>query len=136
MAKYKSNAMKAKRDLFKREKRALHSAGIVIQKHVTRNINMLHIVDTGRLKGSYGFKINMKKLTVYNGTNVDYAGYHEFGTGIFAEGGHGRKTRWAFQLPSGVWVSTEGMIARPHLRPAYTKNVDEIQRVMQRELAK
>ena len=135
MAKYVSNAVKAKRELFIKEKRALHAAGIVINKHVTLNIDMLGIIDTGRLKGSYGFKIDMKHLTVYNGTNVDYAGYQEFGTGIFADGGMGRQTPWAFQLPNGNWVTTRGHIARPHLRPAYTQNVREIQAAMSRELS-
>ena len=82
MAKYISNALKAKRELFMKEKKALHSAGIIVQKHVTLNIDMLGIIDTGRLKGDYKFKIDMKHLVVYNGTNVDYARYQEFGTGI------------------------------------------------------
>ena len=136
MAKYISNALLAKRELFTKEKKALHSAGIIVQKHVTLNIDMLGIIDTGRLKGSYGFQIDMKHLVVYNGTNVDYAGYQEFGTGIFAEGGMGRQTPWAFQLPNGNWVTTVGQVARPHLRPAYTQNVKEIQTAMNRELAR
>jgi len=135
MAKYISNALKAKRELFMKEKRALHAAGIVINKHVTLNIDMLGIIDTGRLKGSYGFKVDMKHLVVHNGTNVEYAVYQEFGTGIFAEGGLGRQTPWAFQLPNGNWVTTQGQVARPHLRPAYTQNIDEIHRAMNRELS-
>jgi len=135
MAKYVSNAVKAKRELFMKEKKALHVAGIIVQKHVLKNIDMQGIIDTGRLKSSYGFKIDMKHLVVHNGTNVDYAGYNEFGTGIFAEGGMGRQKPWAFQLPNGNWVTTEGQIARPHLRPAYTRNKKEIQRAMARELS-
>jgi len=135
MAKYVSNAVKAKRELFIKEKKALHVAGIIVQKHVTRNIDMLGIIDTGRLKGDYKFKVVMKNLTVYNGTNVDYAGYQEFGTGVFAEGGMGRQKPWAFRTASGVWVTTEGQVARPHLRPAYTRNKEEIQRAMNRELS-
>jgi len=135
MAKYISNALKVKRELLFKERKALHSAGLVVQKHVTRNINMLGIVDTGRLKGDYKFKVVMKNLTVYNGTNVDYAGYQEFGTGVFAEGGMGRQEPWAFKTANGVWATTEGQVARPHLRPAYTQNVGEIQRVMSRELS-
>lgn len=136
MASYKSNAAEVKKMLGKKEERALHAAGLIVQKNVILNIDKLGIVDTGRLKGSYGFKVDMKRLAVDNGTNVEYAPYHEFGTGIFAENGTGRTKRWSYQRADGTWVSTKGMAARPHLRPAYTEHVREIRERMQMEMAR
>lgn len=136
MAKFISNAKSAKRELLLREERALHAAGLIVQAAVVHNIDRLRIVDTGRLKGSYGFKVDMKRLAVDNGTNVDYAPYHEFGTGVYSENGQGRQKRWAFQRADGTWVSTDGVKPRPHLRPAYTENQRKIRDRMQQELAR
>jgi len=136
MAKYKSHAKQVKRELRTREKRALTAAGVIVNKHVILNIDRLQIVDSGRLKGSYGFKVDMKKLRVINGTNVDYAPHQEYGTGKFAEGGTGRSGRWSYQRADGKWVTTEGTRARPHLRIAYLYNMKEIQERMQMEMAR
>ena len=51
-------------------------------------------VDTGRLRNSVTHAIadNGTEKAVYIGTNVPYAPYHEFGTGIYATSGGGRRT--------------------------------------------
>ena len=46
-------------------------------------------VDLGRLRNSITYQISKEKALI--GTNVEYAVYVEFGTGIYAEGGKGRK---------------------------------------------
>ncbi len=136
MAKYVSNAKNVKRELYNREEKALNIAGILVNQYVVMNIDLLNIVDTGRLKGSYGYKVDMKRLSVYNGTNVDYAPHHEFGTGKYAEGGVGRVGKWSYQRADGTWVTTSGIKPRPHLRPAYLQHIKEIQKRMQAEFAK
>ena len=51
-------------------------------------------VDTGRLRSSVTKVISPDFKSAKIGTNVEYAPYVEFGTGIYAENGKGRKTRW------------------------------------------
>ena len=81
-------------------------------------------VDTGRLKESinwatahhYGSGDTPQQLpeeeTVYIGTNVDYAIWHEIGTGDFASQGGGRTGGWVFKDKQGNWHRTHGVPAR------------------------
>jgi hypothetical protein len=59
------------------------------------------------------------------GTNVIYAPYVCFGTGIHAEGGGGRKTPWVYKTDKGYFF-THGNVPQPYLRPAYEKNIKQI----------
>jgi len=52
------------------------------------------------------------------GTNVVYAKYLEYGTGIFAVRGDGRKKPWRFKGAFG-WRWTRGIKPRPFMRPAW-----------------
>lgn len=53
------------------------------------------------------------------GPAVHYGAYVEFGTGIHAEGGGGRRTPWVyFNDRLGRFVRTSGSPAQPYLRPA------------------
>ena len=59
-------------------------------------------------------------IVVRVGTNTEYAPYVEFGTGIYAESGLGRKTPWRYYSPRmGRFVRTVGMKPKPFLRPAF-----------------
>lgn len=69
-------------------------------------------VDTGNLKNSISHSVDEENKCVYIGTNVDYAIYHEFGTGKYAEGGGGRQQPWMFQDKDGNWHWTSGVPAR------------------------
>jgi phage gpG-like protein len=69
--------------------------------------------DTGNLKNSIGHAVDGN--TVYIGTNVSYAVYHELGTGIYAEQG-GRQTPWKYQDRNGNWHTTHGVPARHFLQ--------------------
>lgn len=54
---------------------------------------------------------------------LEYAPYIEYGTGLFAEGGNGRKdVPWHYQDDEGNWHTTSGMHPRPYLRPALEDN--------------
>lgn len=75
-------------------------------------------VDTGRLRNSITNIVDAGDKSVIIGTNVEYAPYIELGTGVFAEGGVGRQTPWAYQDSKGEWHTTSGMKAHPYLRPA------------------
>lgn len=64
-------------------------------------------------------------------TPLEYAPYVEFGTGLFAEGGNGRKdVPWNYQDDKGEWHSTSGMKPQPFMRPALEENREEILRLL------
>lgn len=79
---------------------------------------------TGTLKRSITHEI--KGNTGIVGTNMEYAPYVEYGTGLFATNGDGRKTPWRYQSADGQWHTTSGMSAQPFLGPALEENRDEI----------
>lgn len=64
-------------------------------------------------------------------TPLEYAPYVEFGTGLFAEAGDGRKdVPWHYQDDEGEWHSTSGMKPQPYLRPALNENREQIKRIL------
>lgn len=81
-------------------------------------------VDTGRLRSSITFQVNDDFATV--GTNVDYAPYVHYGTGLFASAGDGRQDRWSYQTADGEWHSTLGQPPQPFLDNALNNNKQRI----------
>ena len=60
-------------------------------------------------------------------TPLFYAPYVEYGTGLFAEGGNGRKeVPWWYKDAKGEWHSTSGQHPNPFMRPALNENRDKI----------
>ena len=89
---------------------------------------------TGDLSRSITSKVNV------NGDQVEgiiftplyYAPYVEYGTGLFAEGGNGRKdVPWHYQDDEGEWHSTSGMKPQPFMRPALNENREQIKRILE-----
>ena len=113
---------------------ALKTVGMQAQAHVGEEITAQGAIDTGRLRNSIDFEVDGD--TVYVGTNVEYAPYVEFGTGVYAENGGGRPTPWAWQDADGNWHRTIGMKPRPYLRPGIEKNISEYQQIFAEELAR
>ena len=96
---YKSHVREVNRDIDKVSKRALRQIGQFIQGDAKRRSP----VDTGRLRNSIDFIVNIGKRFVLVGTNVLYAIYPEFGTRRMKE--------------------------QPYLRPAFKKNRIKIQKI-------
>ena len=64
-------------------------------------------------------------------TNLEYAPYVEFGTGIEAEDGGGRQdVPWSYQDEEGEWHTTKGMKPSPFLRPALEENKKEVLKML------
>lgn len=82
--------------------RALEAVGLQAEGYA----KMLEYVDTGRLRNSITHGVDGD--SAYIGTAVDYAPYVEFGTGIYASNGGGRKDPWAFKGEDGEWHITHG----------------------------
>ena len=80
---------------------------------------------SGLLRAKITKEIDKEKLEGRAGENVEYAPYVEFGTGIHAEGGKGRKTPWVYKTKRG-WFFTHGNVPQPYMRPAYEKNIKQI----------
>lgn len=48
-------------------------------------------------------------MSVIVGTDVEYGGYQELGTGIYAEGGGGRPTPWVYQDEKATGTTREAI---------------------------
>lgn len=85
--------------------------------------------DSGDLRRSITSKVEGDTGIVF--TPLEYAPYVEFGTGIFAEGGNGRKTGWAYEdEETGELIFTRGQHPQPFLRPALHENREQIKRIL------
>lgn len=87
-------------------------------------------VDTGRLRNSIAHTYDAGEKAVYIGSNLEYAVYNEVGTGIYAEGGGGRKTPWIYVDEDGVWHRTVGMKPKHMLKRAASEHTDEYERLI------
>ena len=90
-------------------------------------------VDTGRLKSSIQSKVEGDTGTV--GTNVEYAPYVEFGTGLYSSLGNGRtQVPWRYQDAKGQWHTTSGNQPQPFLGPALNMNKDKIKKIFRKAI--
>ena len=88
---------------------------------------------TGELRRSIASKVEQEGSDIVGVvyTPLEYAPYVEFGTGLFAEEGNGRKdVPWNYQDDKGEWHSTSGMKPRPYLRPALHENREQIIKII------
>lgn len=70
-------------------------------------------------------------------TPLFYAPYVEYGTGLFAENGNGRKeVPWSYKDAKGEWHSTSGQPPSPYLRPALEENREQIVEQIKEALTK
>jgi HK97 gp10 family phage protein len=133
---YKSNRRAVLKELTQREVQGLTAVGEFLDSAIKGNAPT---GQTGQLAGSYHYKVIPKEKTVYNGSNLFYAPYVEWGTGIHAEHPtiQGRQTPWSYYSEElGRWVTTRGNPAQPHLRPAYEDNKKNVQKILQSYLGK
>lgn len=89
---------------------------------------------TARLKNSMTHIEAPEENAIYIGTDVEYAIWHEIGTGIYASKGGGRQTPWAFQDSKGEWHFTRGVKPKHMLQKAATEHSDEYKRLLESSL--
>ena len=79
-------------------------------------------VDTGKTKGSWEHRVNESKMEAEVGSRYKNALWEEFGTGIYALNGDGRKdVHWDYKNPNdGKFYATVGKKPRRALYRAYT----------------
>lgn len=88
-------------------------------------------VHYGTLRASIRSEVEGNQGVV--GTNTEYAPYVEFGTGLFAENGDGRKTPWSYQDDNGEWHTTVGQHPQPYLGLALNQQRDAVMEYIKRE---
>lgn len=107
-------AKRFENDLLEKVSDIVYETARLIQTHA----RALAPADDGSLKDSIEMKM-LGKYTAVVTVGVHYAIYVEYGTGIYAENGDGRKTPWTYySVKLGRFVKTEGMKAQPFWREA------------------
>ena len=95
----------------------LEEVGGEVEAQTKRNTK----VKTGKTKGSWEHVVNADKMEVQVGSRYKNALWEEFGTGIYALNGDGRKkVPWVYKTPDGKFYTTVGKKPRRALYRAYT----------------
>lgn len=114
--------------------RALESIGIQAEGYAKDIITAESRVDTGEMRNSIAHAVEMSEKAVYIGSNLEYAVYNEVGTGIYTEGGGGRKTPWIYTDRHGEKHRTVGMKPIHMLKRAATEHDKEYEQIAEQEL--
>lgn len=102
-------------------KKSLETAALLVERSAREKAPK----DTGALRRSIRSKVEGLEGIVY--TPLEYAPYIEYGTGLFAEEGNGRKdVPWNYQDDKGNWHSTSGLKPQPFMRPSLDENREKI----------
>lgn len=107
----------------------LEEVGGEVEAQTKRNTK----VDTGKTKGSWEHRVDTGKMEVQVGSRYQNALWEEFGTGIYALNGDGRKTKWVYKSPKdGKFYATVGKKPRRALYRAYESKKNAIIREAKR----
>ena len=107
----------------------LEEVGGEVEAQTKRNTK----VDTGKTKGSWEHIVDADKMEVQIGSRYQNALWEEFGTGIYALNGDGRKTKWVYKNPKdGKFYATVGKKPRRALFRAYERKKNLIIREARR----
>lgn len=110
---------------------SLSKATLLVEKEAKQNAPK----DTGALRRFITSKVEGLEGTVF--TPLEYAPYIEYGTGLFAEAGNGRKkVPWNYKDDEGNWHSTSGMKPQPFMRPALNSNREKIKKILKEGVLK
>jgi HK97 gp10 family phage protein len=104
--------------------KALLKGGAVFEKALKQDPTPK---DTGLLRESMHTEAKDAN-TVSVGTNVDYAAYVEFGTGLRGDPSvsHTTKRYWKHKDGSGEWHVFHGQPPQPFMRTAFAENKDKV----------
>ena len=102
----------------------LEEACLVVENAAKKKVP----VDTGNLRSSITYDVDGDEGVI--GTNVEYAPYVEFGTGLFSSQGDGRTdVPWRYQDAKGEWHTTSGQEPQPYLQPALQESRGQIEEI-------
>lgn len=63
-------------------------------------------------------------------SQLEYAPYVEYGTGLFAESGGRTDVPWMYKDDEGHWQGSKGQKPQPYMRPALNENLDDIKEIL------
>lgn len=89
-------------------------------------------VDTGRLRNNVVHAVS--KHDAYIGSNLEYAAYHELGTGIYASQPGGRQTPWVYYDRKGNAHRTRGLYPIHFLKKAASEHSEEYKAIIEKIL--
>lgn len=93
-------------------------------------------VDTGNLRNSISHKVDEAEPAACIGTNSEYGGYVELGTGAYSSVGGGTpKSHWVYMGDDGEWHIGKPMKPRPYLKPAVSNHVQTYKNIIKDELS-
>ena len=123
----------ARREMDGAVRSAMSDVSIALHREVVNRVPSPGRYGIGNLKNSLNFRVESSDGVIYAvvGTPVEYAIYVEYGTGVYAEGGKGRKTPWMYKNRKGEWIRTVGQKPQPFLRPALDENKDRYKRYIE-----
>lgn len=105
--------------------KALKEACALVERDAIKNAPK----DNGELRRSITSEVCNGVGVVF--TPKEYAPYIEYGTGLFAEAGDGRKdVPWNYKDDEGNWHTTSGIKPHPFMRPALNENRDSIKQIL------
>lgn len=90
-------------------------------------------VDTGRMRNSIAHTV--VKEDVYIGTNLEYAPYHELGTGIYASQPGGRQSPWVYYDRKGKAHKTRGLYPIHFLKKAASEHTEEYKKIFEKVMS-
>jgi len=107
----------------------LEKALILLESDAKRDCDA---IDEGLLRASINHATdeNENEIRGRVGTNLEYAPYVHYGTGIYATDGNGRKTGWLFEGDSVKWRGvhfTKGQKPHPFLQSSMDKNRNKLE---------
>ena len=123
--KFEDNSVKIINAINEAVSNALEEVGGEMESQVKRNTK----VKTGKTKASWTHKVDEHNKVVYIGSNYENAIWEEFGTGIYAQNGNGRKdVPWTYQSEDGKWHKTKGKKPRRALQNAFNSMKNRIKK--------
>lgn len=115
--------------------RALEICGGMAESRAV-DIFLSQVHSHGGLVETISHVVDKEEKKVYVGTTQKepspYGIYIEFGTGIYYKGG--RRTSWVYKDKEGKWHKTNGMPAKPFIRPSIEENAELYNNVFKTEL--
>lgn len=123
----RNNSNAIMHELENRKAEILKKIGIQAATNAKLNVTNSGRVDTGRMRNSITSEVVGN--TVFIGSNVPYAVWHEVGTGIYADDGNGRQNPWAYQDSHGQWHNTRGLKPVHFLKRAFSEHMDEYEQI-------
>ena len=114
--KFTDNSIKVINAIDREILNALEEASGEMESQVKRNTK----VKSSKTKNSWNHTVDEKNHVAYVGSNYENAIWEEFGTGIEAQHGNGRKdVPWVYQDEQGKWHRTSGKKPRKALQKAF-----------------